>query len=782
MPRKTELDWGWDVTPALGAALAAGGAYSVAGVGAVAGMPPETAMLAAAGGAAAQAVADAYRHRPLPHAIARCAVWLAGGTWSSLVLAAGEVDWTAAGWWAGGATAGVVLAQGLAARENTALRKRAARKLQKWANLQAGSWHERLGRVFRLDGTHEIVGVKKWKTGVGYTIRVRLPEDVHELPSDAAKRLAGALRLPKGCGVHINPAEVHGEIDIRVTTQDVLAQELPFPMDDVDTFGVMEDGIAIGLTPDGQPAILMFLDDCGLIVGQTGSGKSNLINVVNGQLLKKKDVLIWHIDLTGSGISTPWLRPWVIDGVVHVPVIDWVADTEEEAHIMLDVAIAGIAARKVGYQDILAEADDDKLPISHEIPEVFIIGDEIAENSPAISAKMDSVTNTGRAMRVRQLLAGLRATLDVTSAAQKKQSRNRVGMRVSDGEELGHLFPHGGNRIDPRQAPHRGCGFYQAPDAEDVVCEPTPFKAFRITPKGISALVPKIADRRPVIDDVFINTEPGRYYASRWGRVLPRLYRGKTLSEATLPYTEGEVLYPPVDEDTGIPITGGEQPDTTGTPAASTPAHRPATPGRMDGAAMAALLSGATPARADTTKDDFLRVVEQTGGPADRPSEVPALLVEVHQTVVEAGGKMHTADIAAAHDMDPTALGTELGALLRKVGVERRSSNVRAGADNASRAGFDAATLQEAIDRYRGQAAPAVEQAASPDAIDPELLDLAREQVVSTQFGSTSMLQRKLRVGFAMAGRLMDALEAEGVVGPPQGAKARDVLVKPDAR
>ncbi len=91
--------------------------------------------------------------------------------------------------------------------------------------------------------------------------------------------------------------------------------------------------------------------------------------------------------------------------------------------------------------------------------------------------------------------------------------------------------------------------------------------------------------------------------------------------------------------------------------------------------------------------------------PADPDQGIPALLLRAHDAIQNAGGQMHTADLATLLGEETQALGTELSKLLRAVGIRRpRNGTIRIGSSGAIRTGFEAATLAVAIRHYRTKA------------------------------------------------------------------------------
>ncbi|MFH9211448.1 hypothetical protein [Streptomyces globisporus] len=521
-------DWAAGHGPVTGALSATTGALAIATTGAVTSMPPAWALTVGAAGAIGHTISS-LRDRLSARTIAmRSASWLVGAGWTTWAMTSGPLTWAALGSLATigvgiGATARTTLLHE-EARELEAIaadERQVARELSAERRAIAAEWVDRVQRVCHI--TLRIVAVETWPTATGFTIDAELPPGgtTYDRIAQHSAALSADARLPHGCTAVATQGIDQGRVLIDVTTVNVLAEERTYPSDYTPLS--IYRGIPWGYRTNAEAICVFLREQCALVVGPTGSGKTNMVHVILAGFARASDVLTWVIDLNAGSAGLPWARPAFdtngapVDGVR--PGVDWLASTYEEAVLMLDAALAVGLRRKVAYQDLMAQANTDQLPISANIPQIMLVIDEGAEILTSLDRRMKDlakkileVIRMLRAMGVRTVLTALGATGSVLGNLMiRREAKARVCLTGGEveGMDLSKVFP-GARGLRPDQAPYKGAGFMGTPESAAAL-----FKVWRILPNQIRDIVHATTDIHPTLDAIS-SQAAGPAYATRW--------------------------------------------------------------------------------------------------------------------------------------------------------------------------------------------------------------------------------------------------------------------------
>ncbi|MET7791761.1 hypothetical protein ABZS93_35070, partial [Streptomyces sp900116325] len=521
------------------------GCLAVATTGAATGMPPGWALAVGAAGAIGHTISS-LRERLSGRTIAmRSASWLIGAGWTTWAMTTGPLTWAALG-----SLATIGVGMGAAARSTllyeeareleaiAANERQVARELSAERRAIAAEWVDRVQRVCNI--TLRILAVEIWPTGTGFTIDAELPAGgtTYDRIAQHSAPLSADARLPHGCTAVASRGIHQGRVLIDVTTVNVLSEERTYPSDYTPLS--IYTGIPWGYRTNAEEICVYLREQCALVVGPTGSGKTNMVHVILAGFARTTDVLTWVIDLNAGSAGLPWVRPALdangapVEGVR--PGIDWLASTYEEAVLMLDAALAVGLRRKVAYQDLMAERNTDQLPISAKIPQIMLVVDEGAEiltstdrRMKDLAKKILEVIRMLRAMGIRTVLTALGATGSVLGNLMiRREAKARVCLTGGEveGMDLSKVFPGSrGLRVD--QAPYKGAGFMGTPESAAAL-----FKNWRILPNQIRDIVHATTDMHPTLDGVS-SKAAGDAYASRWDAERTAWMRDTTHTPAT---------------------------------------------------------------------------------------------------------------------------------------------------------------------------------------------------------------------------------------------------------
>ncbi|MDT0427455.1 hypothetical protein [Streptomyces salyersiae] len=538
-------DWAAGHGPVTGALSATTGAFALATTGAATSMPPGWALAVGAAGAIGHTVSSLRDRLSARTITMRSASWLVGAGWTTWAMTTGPLTWAALGSLAViGVGIGTSAHSTLLHEEARELEALAAAERQVAAELSAGrraiaaEWVDRVQRVCGI--TLRVLAVEMWPTGTGFTIDAELPPGgttYGRIAQESAKLSADA-RLPHGCTATAGPGIDQGRVLIDVTTKNVLEQEVFYPSD-YSRLSI-HTGIPWGLRTNADEIKAYLREQCALVVGPTGSGKTNMVHTILAGFARAEDVLTWVIDLNAGSAGLPWARPAFdthghpMDGVS--PGIDWLAASHQEALVMLNAAVRIAKHRKTAYQDLMAQANTDLLPISAQIPQIMLVVDEGAEilssndrELKKLAALILEVIRIARAMGIRTVLTALGATSSVVGNLMiRREAKVRVALTggEKEGMDLGKQFP-GSRGLKPEQAPYKGSGFMGTPESEVGL-----FKSWRILPNQIRDIVTATSSIHPTLDKPSTKAAGGAY-ADRWNPERTAWMRDHTLTPGT---------------------------------------------------------------------------------------------------------------------------------------------------------------------------------------------------------------------------------------------------------
>lgn len=262
-----------------------------------------------------------------------------------------------------------------------------------------------------------------------------------------------------------------GELEVRLRERNQLA--VAIPLTPLHYATSINKPFAIGVAEDGTIASISLREIHAMLMGTTGSGKSNLINVLTGQMGRMVDTVIWCIDMKGGRVAKPWISPWANDETTD-PVFDWVATTREEAALMMDCFLAAITCR------MRSGLGGGKIYPDPSMPQIILLVDEMADlfgsgkgprrgladargqlTNMDFIERADEITQKGRSEAATTVWASQRATNSMFGDGDLKSNVNlRIVMGTANQAEARYAMQDNvpAQKLAAAAAAYKGAG------------------------------------------------------------------------------------------------------------------------------------------------------------------------------------------------------------------------------------------------------------------------------------------------------------------------------------